>query len=120
MICKFILFICLLYNSYNYAQNQLAGTVTDEHSGEHVIGVNVIVLNTNIGTATDTEGNFTLSGIPGGKQTIRFSHIGYEQYEIELEFPYTSENLFIELESESEELEEVYVNATRSSRTIDA
>lgn len=119
MIRKLILLIYLLFNTYIIAQNSISGKVLDHHSGEPILGVNVIFLDTNIGTATDDEGAFFLTNIPEGKYILRFSHISYDEYEVQITIPFTGENLVIELDSESEELEEVYVNATRSSRTIE-
>lgn len=120
MICKIFLLACITLNSYSYAQSDLKGTVIDAHSREAILGVNIIIQGTNIGTATDINGTFNLRNVPTGKQIIRFSHIGYKEYEIEMEIPYNGDNLEIGLESELEEIEEVFVNATRSSRTIDA
>ena len=115
-----IIALLLLLISSLSAQNKLSGLVVDEHTHERLIGVNIIVVGTAIGTSTNTEGEFTLSGIPDGTQSIKFSHIGFRDHIIELEFPYKDSYLEIELESETEEIEEIYVNATRSSRTIDA
>jgi outer membrane receptor for ferrienterochelin and colicins len=115
-----IIALLLLLISSLSAQNKLSGLVLDEHTHERLIGVNIIIVGTAIGTSTNTEGEFTLSGIPDGTQSIKFSHIGFRDHIIELEFPYEDSYLEIELESETEEIEEIYVNATRSSRTIDA
>lgn len=103
-----------------FAQNKLSGFVVDEHTHEKLIGVNIIVEGTSIGTSTNINGEFNLSNIPDGNHTIKFSHIGYKEFLLELEFPFDGDELEIELESESEETEEIFVNATRSSRTIDA
>ncbi|MCZ7603041.1 MAG: TonB-dependent receptor [Melioribacteraceae bacterium] len=118
---RFAFFIALVLLNINLlAQNKLSGVIIDEHTHEKLIGANIIVMGTTIGTSTNTKGEFTLSNIPDGKQSIKFSHIGYSDYVIELDFPYTGNALEIELESETEEVEEIFVNATRSSRTIDA
>ena len=50
------------------------GTVLDE-SGEAIIGANVSVQNTTIGTITNIDGEFTLE-VPGNA-TIQISYIGY-------------------------------------------
>lgn len=110
--------LLLLFSSLS-AQNKLTGRVIDEHNHDELIGVNIIILGTTNGTSTNTVGEFILSNITDGKKTIKFSHIGYKDYVVELDFPIEEQELEIELESESEETEEVFVNATRSSRTID-
>ncbi|GAB4295480.1 MAG: TonB-dependent receptor [Ignavibacteriaceae bacterium] len=113
-----LLFLFIAVNTI--AQNKLNGTVIDKDSNEELVGVNIIILNTTIGTTTDTQGNYLLEGIPNGINKIKFSHIGYKDYVLEFEFPYDGETFDVELESEFEEIEEIFINATRSSRTIDA
>src|SRR5690606_18437141 len=53
----------------------ISGTVTDG-SGEPIPGVTVSIPGTNIGTATDLEGKYSLS-VPEGS-TLVFSFIGFE------------------------------------------
>lgn len=118
---RFAICIALVLLSINLlAQNKLSGVIIDEHTHDKLIGANIMVVGTTIGTSTNSDGEFTLSHIPDGKQHVKFSHIGYRDYIIEMQFPYTGEDMEIELESETEEVEEIIVNATRSSRTIDA
>src|SRR5690606_34394034 len=59
----------------------VTGIVTDQ-SGEPLIGVNVLVQGTNIGTATDIDGRFELEDV-NENATLVFSFIGYQT----LEFP---------------------------------
>ena len=56
----------------------LRGTVTDADTGETLIGANVAVEGTTLGTATDLDGRYTIQGVPAGEQTIRFSYTGYQ------------------------------------------
>jgi iron complex outermembrane receptor protein len=102
-----------------YSQNKISGIVIDEHSSEKLLGVNIILLGSSNGTTTDVNGQFTLTNIPDGKQKILFSYVGYEEFTIELAFPYLNNLLKVELEPQAEEIEEIFVNATRSSRTIE-
>lgn len=53
----------------------VTGNITDA-SGEPLIGVNVILKGTNIGTISDIDGNYSLK-VPEGKGEIQFSYIGY-------------------------------------------
>jgi TonB-linked SusC/RagA family outer membrane protein len=63
------------------AAQTVTGTVTSP-DGAGLPGVSVLLKGTSIGTATDAEGKFTLSGsdVPGG--TLVFSFIGYATQEI--------------------------------------
>src|SRR5690606_34287040 len=63
-----------------------------------------------------------LKNVPTGKQVIEFSYIGYRTKTDTLIFPLndtTALNVFLDVAVEHEELEEVVISATRSSRTID-
>jgi outer membrane receptor for ferrienterochelin and colicins len=119
MIRNLILLSILLLSTIVYSQNKINGFVVDEHSSEKLLGVNIILLGSSNGTTTDINGQFTLADIPNGKQKISFSYVGYEEFTLELSFPHSNKLIEVELESHSEELEEIFVNATRSSRTIE-
>lgn len=54
---------------------RLRGTVTDE-KGEPIIGANIFIPGTTIGTVTDIEGKYSLS-VPKGSKLV-FSYIGYD------------------------------------------
>src|SRR5690606_40313860 len=57
----------------------ISGQVTDQETGEALEFVNVGVLNRNIGTVTDEQGNFSLPLSPkNDADTLRISLIGYE------------------------------------------
>ncbi|MDE5902314.1 MAG: carboxypeptidase-like regulatory domain-containing protein, partial [Muribaculaceae bacterium] len=57
------------------AQISVKGCVTDR-SGEPLIGVTVLVKGTSKGTATDIDGNYTLSDV-ADNATITFTYVGY-------------------------------------------
>ena len=53
----------LLMSVVAFAQNQVTGHVADA-IGEPIIGANVTVKGTTVGTITDIDGNFTLEVVP--------------------------------------------------------
>jgi TonB-linked SusC/RagA family outer membrane protein len=59
-----------------YAQ-QVSGTVTDAQTGKTLPGVNILVVGTSIGTATDVNGHYELQ-VESLKDTLRFPFIGYQ------------------------------------------
>lgn len=61
------------------ASGSLKGVIIDRDKGIPLVGVNVIVEGTKIGTSTNEEGEFTISGIIPGNYTLMFSMVGYEQ-----------------------------------------
>lgn len=72
----------LLLSSTVVAQSaEVSGNVTDAGSGETLPGVNVTVKGTSAGTATDSEGAYSLS-VPSLSDTLVFSFIGYKIEEI--------------------------------------
>lgn len=63
------------------AQNvgHLSGTVIDEKTGEPLVGVNVLIQNTFIGTATDNQGHFEIPNLKFGDYNVIASMIGYRK-----------------------------------------
>ena len=69
-----LLLLCTI--TIAHAQNvTVTGTVTDELN-EPLIGVNVQVKGTTIGTVTDIDGRYSLSA-PGSQSVLVFSYVGY-------------------------------------------
>lgn len=60
----------------SYAQNLLHGMVTDALTGRAIHAASVTVLYSDIGTATDERGHFTLL-LPVGTYELRVSFVGY-------------------------------------------
>lgn len=79
-----ILFLLLLVHTGLIAQpltQVVRGTVTDKISQTPLPGVVVILVGSEPlkGATTDENGLFRLTGVPVGKQTLRFSFVGYEE-----------------------------------------
>jgi TonB-linked SusC/RagA family outer membrane protein len=64
------------------AQRTITGKVTDTN-GEALIGANIFVLKTTVGTVTDINGSFTLN-VPAGAEVISVSYTGFTSKEIEI------------------------------------
>ena len=60
----------------------LTGQVTDEKTNETLIGVSIRVQETDKGTATDQNGNFSLGVTPGA--VILVSYMGYQNQTINI------------------------------------
>lgn len=58
-------------------QRTVSGTVTDAQNGNPLPGVNVRVVGTQIGVATDAEGGYEL-GVPSTADSLQFTFVGYE------------------------------------------
>jgi len=61
----------------------VTGIVTDEN-GEPLIGVNVVVKGSSIGTITDIDGRFSIE-LDDGQEVLQFSYVGYVTLEVPVE-----------------------------------
>lgn len=118
-----VLFVALLYTVISQAQNTLHVIIKDAKTKENLVGATALVQGMNLGASSDVSGSIKLNGIPDGKQIIQFRYIGYNTLTDTLVFPLAqNEPMLILLQSagtgDGEELKEVIVGATRSSRTI--
>ena len=72
----------LLFSLFTFgiinAQGNLKGTVTDSLSNESLIGANVFLLGTSLGSATDIEGQYVINRIPEGTYKVKVSYVGYK------------------------------------------
>ncbi|MEN8226592.1 MAG: TonB-dependent receptor plug domain-containing protein [Bacteroidota bacterium] len=115
----FIIVLFTLISTLALGQNKVILHITDE-SEIPLIGATVIIIETTTGTITDEKGKTTLHNLPDGSFEILISFIGYEEKKINLNFPdENNKTIEVELEEEGEELEEVVIATTRSSRTIE-
>jgi hypothetical protein len=103
-----------------FAQNaSLKGRVVDAVSNEPLPFVNVIVSGTSIGTITDMDGNFILTGLEPGFIRIEASFVGYRRaISSEVEVSVASTNTIeIQMEEQKEQIEEVTVTASPFRKT---
>lgn len=79
----FLVFIAVISSMTVMAQRNITGTVLDEDS-QPIIGVNVYIKNTSVGTATDLDGAFTLEVPENPEAVLVISSVGYSVQEIDL------------------------------------
>lgn len=101
----------------NAQVSQVTGNVMSEEDGLPVVGASVLVKGTTVGTVTDIDGNFTISGVPTSAKTLVVSFIGLQSQEVAVK-PVVN----VVLKSDAQALEEVVVVAygTQSARTVTA
>lgn len=107
-----LLVVLLLLSQVAMAQFTVSGTITDETSGEPLVGVNVFHQQSQSGTTTDIDGEFSLQ-LPGQSATLRVSYIGYITKNVEV-----SEgdiDLEITLRADVANLDEVVVTGLAST-----
>jgi outer membrane receptor for ferrienterochelin and colicins len=99
-------------------QNTITINVKDAETSEPLVGATVQIENTTYGASTDGSGTAKLINIPDGQYVLVTRLVGYGEQERSLDFP-AANNSTIEIFLESgEELEEVVITTTRSSRSI--
>ncbi|PID63329.1 MAG: TonB-dependent receptor [Ignavibacteriae bacterium] len=82
----FFFFLFLLVSSFIYSQNfNIKGKVVDASTKEPLIGVNIIILNSNLGFTSHEEGKFYLEGKIKKDDMIQFSYIGYQIFKTTVE-----------------------------------
>ena len=67
--------------SQNNRFGNVSGIVSESIDGETLIGVNVLIKGTSLGTSTDEYGEYIIRRIPEGEQILIVSYIGYESIE---------------------------------------
>lgn len=87
------------------------GIVTTEEDGEPVIGASVIVKGTSLGTVTDVNGRFELSGLPPSATRLLISYISLMAKEVAI-----APQVSVTLKSDTHLLDEVVVTALSISR----
>ena len=63
---------------FSIEHQPLSGFIKDGYNGESLIGANVYIIDSVIGTSSDQEGYFILFDIPNHTFTLRITYLGYE------------------------------------------
>ncbi|MFT4031438.1 MAG: TonB-dependent receptor [Siphonobacter sp.] len=101
-----VLVVMLLANLTSFAQDRtLTGKVTTAEDGTALPGVNILVVGTTRGTQTDANGTYRINVGPGSK--LRFTSVGMETQEIQVNDSQTTLDIVMKLNSQS--LSEVVV-----------
>jgi len=70
----------LILTSSAFAQlgvGKISGKILDADTREPLIGANIIILNTNLGAATDIDGSYFILNITPGTYNLKVSYVGY-------------------------------------------
>ncbi|VTP94183.1 TonB-dependent receptor [Sphingobacterium daejeonense] len=102
-----------------FAQNILNAVIRNSENKNLLIGVTASIKGTSLAATSNENGLIIIENIPDGIQEIHFSYIGFNDYIDTLEFPLADNSpIEILLKESSEELEEVVISSTRSTRSI--
>lgn len=105
---NFVLFLTALLMSCHVMaqQNHVTGTITDGNDGSPLIGANVLVKGTAVGTISDLNGGFSVN-MPSGRNVLVVSCIGYKTQELTIKPG--QKTVSIVLREDTELLDEVVV-----------
>jgi TonB-linked SusC/RagA family outer membrane protein len=79
-----VLLFAGIMNLYSVAMEySITGKVTDEKSGQPLVGVTVRIEGTELGTFTRSDGTYTIN-VPSFAQKLLFNYVGYETVEAEI------------------------------------
>jgi outer membrane receptor protein involved in Fe transport len=58
---------------------KISGKLTDEKTGEAIVGASVVIVGTNTGAPTDVEGVYVISNLSPGTYSVAFTAVGYRK-----------------------------------------
>ena len=96
-----VLLMCL---SFSLSAQTVSGVVKDS-DGIEVIGANVLVTGTTVGTVTDIDGSFKIT-MPEGSNGLSFSYLGYKSQDVSVD---GRDYIEVMLEADNQLLDEVVV-----------
>ncbi|MEJ2627965.1 MAG: TonB-dependent receptor, partial [bacterium] len=117
----FVLLTSILQGSDQSFKGMIKGQVRDQETKAPLISANIQVMNTDLGTASDDEGNFEIRNVPVGTHSLKVSYIGYTAV-IETDVVVKSQRttfITVELQSSPLRTETIVVNARYFSNVED-
>ena len=105
---RIVLFMTCLFAMIGLAtaQTRVQGVVLSQEDNEPIVGASILVKGTTIGTVTDMDGRFTLTGIPSSARTLVVSYVGMKTQEVAIR-----SNVRVTLSTDAEVLDDVIVVA---------
>lgn len=79
-----LLFLFLISFSALAQKGQIAGRIQDAETKEWLIGATAVVDNSGLGEIADLDGRFKIQNVPVGKQVLKISYVGYEEFSLEV------------------------------------
>jgi hypothetical protein len=110
-----MIYLCIALIFSASTGGKIQGTVIDSKTGKPVADANILVLNTEIGAATDARGNFFILNVLPGRYAVEVSCMGYGPKRIEnviVEYDKAA-RLAVSLEPTAIELTPVIVTSER-------
>ncbi|MDZ7319584.1 MAG: TonB-dependent receptor, partial [candidate division KSB1 bacterium] len=77
------LFLLAVSTAFAGVTGKIAGTIVDSETAQPLPGVNVVVVGTSMGAATDINGQYVILNVPVGTYRLRASMMGYSVVNVE-------------------------------------
>ncbi|MEM6321063.1 MAG: TonB-dependent receptor [Bacteroidota bacterium] len=77
LLLTFALFFACVSHVFGQS-GTIKGVITDANEGSTLPGATISIEGTTVGTVTDVDGVYILTGVPAGNQTISISFLGFE------------------------------------------
>jgi outer membrane receptor protein involved in Fe transport len=94
---------------------KIAGKITDEKTGEPIVGASILLIGTQTGMASDLEGSYVISNISPGTYSLSVSVVGYRKkivQNVQVNSDFTM-RIDVKMSSEEVNLDAVVVTAER-------
>jgi hypothetical protein len=118
-----ILLILLLITASGYAQTPakakhytISGKITDQSSGEALLGATVFVRELRTGAVSDIYGNYSLT-LDEGSYTLVYSYIGFVTVEKRIELQ-ANQTISLELNPHQQTLKEVEITSEKDDKNV--
>ncbi|RLD23007.1 MAG: TonB-dependent receptor, partial [Bacteroidetes bacterium] len=120
MNTKILVLVLLIISISNFTLAQvqsIRGNINDHDSGYPLVGVNVILVNSDPikGSTTDLDGNYVITDVSVGRISLKFSFIGYKEVILYDQLLERGKQLFlnVKLEEEVTAMNEIVITAER-------
>ncbi len=114
LVSLFVLFLAM-NQAWSGTTGKIAGKISDGQTGEPLLGVNVLIVGTTIGSSTNVDGEYFILNIPPGTYALKASSVGYTPLSVSAVKVTVDQTTRIDLklQSQSVEIGDVVVTATR-------
>ncbi len=83
--CVKLVLLTIAFSASVFGQGTMLGLISDAATTKPLVGANVYLVGTALGSATDLDGIYRIEHIPEGRYMLRVSYIGYQAQTLEVE-----------------------------------
>ncbi|MFK7845159.1 MAG: TonB-dependent receptor [Rhodothermales bacterium] len=118
-LLQFLVLLIVFASPAMAQQGTISGVIVDKDNGETLIGANVRIEGTALGSTTDLDGQYVIKGLVAGSYNLIASYIGYNPITVQNVDVLAGETTTIDLQMSSEAigLDEVIVEARALENT---